>query len=101
MFYNKTLKIANVSVGYTDDYGIWHDGETSFGDDIECDVQPMTKELAFKIFGVDINVKYRIFTDVVFEPGVIIQYASKLYRVISVLQWDDYCDFIVSDYYGI
>ena len=98
MFYNKTLNVAVVSVGYTDEYGIWHEGATAFGDAIECDVQPMTKELAFKIFGVDINVKYRIFTDTVFEVGTIIQYTGKLYRVSNVLQWDDYCDFIVSDY---
>ena len=98
MFYNKTLNVAVVEDGYTDEYSIWHEGATSFGDDIECDVQPITKELAFKIFGVDINVKYRIFTDAVFEVGAIIQYAGKLYRVENVLNWDDYCDFIVNDY---
>jgi len=102
MFYTKQIGIYTQSLGYKDEYAIWHDGELTITETIDCDLQPITKELAFKIFGIDENVKYRVFCGLFdnIKIGTIIQYIDKKYRVISLLEWDDYKDFIVGDYNG-
>lgn len=101
MFYDKKINIMKYVEGYKDDFGIWHNGSLVIDKIIECDVQPITKEIAFKVFGVDENVKYRIFSDpdVNFKVGTVIQYNDKQYWVISLLEWD-YFDSIVGDYNG-
>ncbi len=99
MFYDTKIDILYTGNGYKDEYGIWHDGELVSIKNIDCDIQPITKEISMKVFGISENVKYRIFCNVVdsIDIGTIIQYNNKLYRVISLLEWD-YFDFIVGDY---
>jgi hypothetical protein len=98
MFYDKTIDIMSHTDGYKDDFGIWHNGSLVHDKLVECDVQPITKEIAFKTFGISENVRYRIFCDLIdgIKIGGIIQYNDKQYRIISLLEWD-HLDFIVGD----
>ncbi|MDF2589833.1 MAG: hypothetical protein K0S41_3674 [Anaerocolumna sp.] len=98
-FYDKDINIINKTEGYKDAYSIWHDGSYSVIKTLECDVQPITKEIAIRDFGIDKVVKYRIFCDYsdLIEVGTIIQYLNHYYRVESIISWD-YLDMIVGDY---
>lgn len=102
MFYDKEIMIMESHSGYRDEFGIWHEGVLNFKELIAADVQPITKELAFKEFGTDEAVKYRVFCDhnTNLITGSILKYQGYLYRIISLTNWDDYMDFIVGDYNG-
>lgn len=101
MFYDKSIDIMKKNEGYKDEYSIWHEGTLISIKSIDVDVQPITKQIAFRDFGVDEDVKYRIFSDVIndLDINMIIKYNDKFYRVISILSWEDYIDFIVGDYH--
>ena len=100
MFYTKQIGIYTQSAGSKDEFGIWHEGSLYISKSIDCDVQPITKEIAFKRFGITEDVKYRMFCELIegVETGVIVQYKDKPYRIVSLMEWDDYISFIVGDY---
>ncbi|WP_010249221.1 hypothetical protein [Acetivibrio cellulolyticus] len=97
MFYDKKIDILSFSDGYSDDYGLWHNGGETVLKTIQCDVQPITKELANKIFGYEDTVEYRVFCDIDanVDTGTIIQYKNKKYKVVKIFEWDDYLDLLV------
>lgn len=98
MLYDKSIDIMSYTEGYKDNYGIWHNGTSLVGKTIECDVQPITKEIAFRDFGIEEKVKYRIFSDLdeSIKVNATIQFKGVAYRVINIIEWD-YLDFIVGD----
>lgn len=91
MFYDKEITIMEDS-GYLNDSGRWVEGGLTTVKTIECDVQPYSSELAYKDYGYDKDVKYRVFVDPepLIELGSVIEYMNEQYNVVKIVDWDDY-----------
>lgn len=99
MFYNKQIKILQTSAGNVDDDGIFHDGEDITLKTIDCDVQPTSRERLFRLYGWDEEVKFRVFSDINsnINNGVRVKYKDDNYKVIKVIEWDDYLEFFIDN----
>lgn len=65
---------------------------------IECDVQPYSREEVLREYGLDVDVKYRIFMDEYPNiDGTYLVYKGSKYDVVKTLDWDNYCEVIVVD----
>ena len=99
MFYNKTINIYIDSEPSVDMYGIVRNGELELVDTLLVDVQPVNKLLTQKDFGIDVDVKYRIFSELNEHilDGSYVEYKGSMYRVLSIIEWDDYVEFFVGN----
>ena len=99
MFYTKTINIYVDSQPSVDDYGIVHKGELELVDTLYVDVQPINKLQIQKEYGVDTNVSWRIFSPLNQHiiDGAYVEYKGKMYKISSVIEWDDYIEFLVGD----
>ena len=99
MFYNKEIKIFAESEPSVDVYGIVRRGELEEVDTLLVDVQPVNKLLVQKEFGIDADVKYRIFSELNEHilDGSYVEYRGSMYRVLSIIEWDDYVEFFVGN----
>jgi hypothetical protein len=100
MFYTKKIYNLKQSDGYKDDMGIWNKGKLNRLYSIDCDVQPIAREVAKRDFGIDTKVEYRIFcdNDNNITDGAIIEYQGENYRVEKAIIWDSYIDMVVAKY---
>ena len=97
MFYDKEIKILE-DTGYLDDNGLWVKGELSTIKTIECDVQPYNKELAYRDYSFEEDVKYRVFCDPdpLIKNGTKVSYReqfskkSTIFDVVKIISWDNY-----------
>lgn len=91
MFYDKEIKILK-DTGYLDDNGLWVKGELSTIKTIECDVQPYSRELAYRDYSFEEDVKYRVFCDVDedLKLGLQIKYNNEIYKIVKIVDWDDF-----------
>jgi hypothetical protein len=99
MFYNKTINIYIDTEPFTDEYGIVHKGALEHVDTLLVDVQPIDKLRSQKEFGIDISVSWRIFSPLnqYIIDGAYIEFKGKMYKILSVMEWDDYIEFLVGD----
>jgi hypothetical protein len=99
VFYNKEIKIYVESEPSVDMYGIARRGELEEVDTLLVDVQPVNKLLVQKEFGIDADVKYRIFSELNEHilDGAYIEYKGSMYRVLNIIEWDDYVEFFVGN----
>lgn len=99
MFYNKTINIYIDSEPFVDDYGIVHKGELELVDTLLVDVQPIDRLKSQKEYGIDTKVSWRIFSPLNQHiiDGAYVEYKGKMYRVLNVIEWDDYIEFLVGD----
>lgn len=99
MFYNKEIKILTESEPSVDMYGIVRNGELKEVDTLLVDVQPVNKLLIQKDYGINEDVKYRIFSELNEHilDGSYVEYKGSMYRVLSVIEWDDYVEFFVGN----
>ena len=99
MFYNKEIKIFTESEPSVDVYGIVRKGELQEVDTLLVDVQPVNKLLNQEDYGIDGNIKYRIFSELNEHilDGSYIEYKGSMYRVLSIIEWDDYVEFFVGN----
>ncbi|MEY8417049.1 hypothetical protein AAK964_12165 [Tissierella praeacuta] len=91
MFYNKDIEIIE-DTGYLNDDGLWIDGEFKIIKTIEADVQPFSKELAYKKYSYNEDIMYRVFInpEELIKLGTIIKYKNEYYIVKKIIDWDDY-----------
>lgn len=91
MFYDKTIEIIE-DTGYLNSDGLWIEGELEEIKTIECDVQPFSTELSYKMYNYNENVEYRVFCspDQLLKLGTIIRYKDEYYITKKVIDWDDY-----------
>ena len=99
MFYNKTINIYIDSEPFVDDYGIVHKGELELVDTLLVDVQPIDRLKSQKEYGIDTKISWRIFSPLNQHiiDGAYVEYKGKMYRVLNVIEWDDYIEFLVGD----
>ncbi len=100
MFYDKPIEILGKTEGYLDDAGIWHPGqEEGIKKRLMVDVQPYSKELAYRDYGFTEEVTYRIFSDVdnLIQVGTKISYRGKRFIINKVIDWDDHLEWMVKD----
>lgn len=99
MFYNKTIDLVEMTNGYLDDYGIWHEGEEKVIKTTRCDVQPYSKDLLYQDYGYQDQCIKRIFMDLDndYKIGKKIKYNSQLYKTMRVIDWDDYQELMIDD----
>lgn len=99
MFYNKTIKIYIDPEPTIDVYGIARKGELQEVETLLADVQPVNKLLIQKEFGIDGDIKYRIFSELNEHilDGSYVEYKGSMYRVLSIIEWDDYVEFFVGN----
>ncbi len=98
-FYDKQIEIMGQSEGYLDDSGIWHDGEETVIKTIICDVQPYTKERAYKDYGFTIDCTKRLFCDIDTDitVGITVKYMDIPYIIVKLIDWDDYYDIMLKE----
>ena len=97
MFYNKLINIYTKAEPSIDEYGIVHEGELELVDTLYVDVQPIDKLRVQKEYGIDISVSWRIFSPLnqYIIDGAYIQYKDKMYKILNLMEWDDYIEFLV------
>ena len=104
MFYDKEISILS-DTGYLDDNGLWVEGENTVMKIIECDVQPYNKELAYRDYSFEEDVKYRLFCDPdeLIKNGIKVQYQEQfkdektIFNVVKIIPWDDYWVVLLDD----
>lgn len=97
MFYDKEISILS-DTGYLDENGLWTEGENTVIKTIECDVQPYSRELAYRDYSFEEDVKYRVFCnpDKLIKNGIKISYKEQfadettVFTVVKIIPWDDY-----------
>lgn len=100
MFDNKLVQIIQKSDGYTDEMGIWHDGTEAVVKNIYCDVQPYSKELAYRQYGYNDEVTFRMFVDSVdynFKLGNTVKFEDNNYIVKKVFDWDGFQEVLINN----
>ena len=97
MFYNKLINIYTKAEPSVDEYGVVHEGELELVDTLYVDVQPIDKLRVQKEYGIDISVSWRIFSPLnqYIIDGAYIQYKDKMYKILNLMEWDDYIEFLV------
>lgn len=100
MFRDKRIEILNRTDGHKDKYGIWHQGQLETVDSMLVTLQPITRKIVKRDFGLDIDVEYRVICDVNTNicDGSIIRYNNKLFKIEKLLPWESHYDFIIGDY---
>lgn len=97
MFYDNEIDILN-DTGKVNNSGRWVEGEITVIKTIECDVQPYSKELAYRDYSFEEDVKYRVFCDPepLIELGTKISYQEifkdekTIFNVVKIIPWDDF-----------
>ena len=87
MFYNKEIKIYVESEPSVDMYGIARRGELEEVDTLLVDVQPVNKLLVQKEFGIDADVKYRLFSTNNNEDKKMIRFMPDEYASVLRYVW--------------
>ncbi len=75
-------------------HGVWVDGQLAPVRVIACDVQPASREQIFKEYGYYIDCSKRVFCDIDtgLIAGAIVRYQSEDYKIVKVVEWDDYLE---------
>lgn len=104
MFYDKEISILD-SCGHFDANELWIPTTPKVIKTIECDVQPYTKELAYKDYNFNEEVTYRVFC----EPDKLIKNSTNIaYReafededtilnVVKIIPWDTYWVLLINE----
>jgi hypothetical protein len=90
MFYDKLLDILGFTEEYVDDNGIWQQGEKTVIKTVIADVQPFSKELAYREYGFNEEISFRAFCDYdpAIELGTKVLYKDNRYIVKKAVDWD-------------
>jgi len=99
MFCDKTITIYDTNEGYTDDLGVYHDGEDILIDSFDVDVQPYSSELLYKQYGYKEQVTKRVFMDVDdrVKLGQKVMYKKKPYTIKQIVEWDFHLELMLDD----
>jgi len=100
MFYDQTLDLITTSNGYLDEWGTYHEGTESVLKTIDCDIQPYSGDLLYREYGYQEQVTKRVFCDLDLDikNGMTVTDAnSKRFKIIKVIDWDDYLDVMLDD----
>lgn len=100
MFDNKKVDIIQNSDGYFDEMGTWHDGIESITRTIYVDVQPYSKELAYREYGYNEEVCNRMFVDntiYTFKLGDTVKFEDTNYIVKKILEWDGFQEVLINN----
>ena len=91
MFYDKEISILS-DTGFLDENGLWVKGVNETVKTIECDVQPYSRELAYRDYSFEEDVKYRVFVepDETIKLGAKVEYKDTIYNIVKIIDWDDY-----------
>ncbi|MDX8367855.1 hypothetical protein [Cytobacillus sp. IB215665] len=88
---DQELILLKKSDGHLNDDGIWIDGEESTVKPISADVQPFSKDLAYREYGYDKNVVYRAYID--YDDDVIlgdkVRFEDSDYLIKKIIEWDN------------
>ena len=97
-FYNKQISLMGESGGYMY-HGSWVDGTPEVLKTITCDVQPANREEIYKQYGFYIECSQRIFCDIdnALKTGSIVEYAGEKYKIVKIVNWDDYLDIFINN----
>lgn len=104
MFYDKEISILEDS-GYLDENGLWVEGEATVVKTIDCDVQPYNKELAYRDYSFEEDVKYRVFCDPnpLIKNGTQVGYREQfkdedtIFNIVKIVSWDGYWVVLLDD----
>jgi c-di-AMP phosphodiesterase-like protein len=98
-FYDKQIQVIGQGEGYLDDSGIWHNGTETVVKTISCDIQPYTKELAYKDYGFTVDCTKRVFCEVdsTLQNGITVQYNGERYKIVKLIDWDNYYDIMLDN----
>lgn len=100
MWNDATVNVMVEGEGSVDENGIYINGEESVIHTILADIQPYSKEQAYKDYGFHESVSYRLFIDGAkqVEVGDYLEFYDGKYQVIKMIQWDDYVEALVTAY---
>lgn len=100
MFYDKKVKLYKKGNVVVNDHGAADRSEDIFICDIKVDLQPYSRELLKRDYGIDEICSKRMFCD--FNDNVkndrVVVYNGKKYFIVALIEWDDYMDVILNGY---
>lgn len=100
MYTNIGCKLYNKQADSKDDNGTTIEGDYEYVTDINCDKQPMTKEIAIKAYGYNLPVEDQFYIDKILYPDVLIDVGSRFYiddnkyEAKKVLSYDDHYEIL-------
>jgi hypothetical protein len=99
MFYDKSVDILGETGGYVDNDGIWQEGTEDVLGTILADVQPYSRDLAYRDYGFDEQVSFRLFSDPngLIKVGTKVQYNNDKYIINKTIPWDDYTEWMIKN----
>lgn len=92
-YYDKQLILLKETDGYMY-HGSWVEGKLEPFKTITCDVQPANREQIYKDYGYFIDCSKRVFCDIDIDIklGMFVQYNDETYKIVKLIEWDDYFD---------
>lgn len=98
-FYNKTIELYSSGDDVRNDAGIVITSAPLYIKNIECDIQPYSKDLLYKNYGYQVDCTKRVFCEIDNDVklGCIIKYNSINYKIVKIIEWDTYIEVVIND----
>lgn len=98
MFYDYEVELFKKGTTTINDYGVPITSQPMLIKTIECDIQPTSKELLKREYGVDEVCTKRMFCDVDFNiiNDRIIKYKNEDYSIVALIDWEEYYDIFLN-----
>lgn len=98
MFYTKEVKLYKLEA-IEDEWGIVGEEQYRYVKSVKVDIQPYSKDKLIKEYGYDLETTKRMFTDLDsdIDESTLVLYRGKPFRIVKVVEWDDYFDISLID----
>lgn len=100
MFYDKKIDLMVTREGTVDEMGIHIPGKVELIRTISCDVQPYSRDLAYRDHGFSEEVSHRVYCDPDrwndLTIGGYIEYQDKQYQIKKIIPWDGYWEVLIN-----
>lgn len=102
MFYTKEVKIYKLEQ-VVDEWGTIGESKYVLVKSLPVDIQPYSQDKLNRDYGYDLETTKRMFCDIdnSVDEASLVLYRGKAYRVVKIVEWDDYLDIALNDALGV
>lgn len=98
MFYDYEVELWKKGETIINDYGVTITSKPTFIKTIKCDIQPTSRELLQREYGIDEVCTKRMFcdNDTSITNNKIIKFKNEDYSISALIEWEDYYDIFLN-----
>lgn len=102
MFYTKEVKVYRLEAT-ENEWGEIVEEQYMYVKDLTVDVQPYSREKLQENYGYKLDTTKRMFCDLDddLQEDTIIKYRGSLYKIVNIVEWDDYLDIALDAAKGV